>query len=69
MGLFKKPKSPPPPTPAPDPGQEINNQVQNEQKNAALDARLAGGVGSTMLTGSRGLAQTATNAPKTLLGG
>ncbi|WP_395370773.1 hypothetical protein [Komagataeibacter diospyri] len=68
MGIFKSPKVVTP-TPAPMAGQTVNNTVQGLQNSTTEAAKMAGGMGSTMLTGSSGLSQTATNAPKTLLGG
>lgn len=68
MGIFKSPKVITP-TPAPMAGQTVNNTVQGLQNSTTQAARMAGGMGSTMLTGPSGLSQTATSAPKTLLGG
>lgn len=68
MGIFSAPKLKAP-TPTPAPGQTVNSTVQGLSNSTTMAAKLAGGMGSTMLTGSQGVAQTATNAPKTLLGG
>ncbi|MFT8365832.1 MAG: hypothetical protein ABF812_15900 [Gluconobacter cerinus] len=68
MGLFKTPKITTP-TPAPVAGQSVNQSGANQAASTTNAAKLAGGFGSTLLTGSQGVSQTATSAPKTLLGG
>jgi len=57
------------PTPTPSATAAASQQGKITTQNATNSARLAGGFGSTLLTGSGGVPQTATNAPKTLLGG
>ncbi|AXY22820.1 hypothetical protein CD178_02064 [Komagataeibacter saccharivorans] len=56
-------------TPAPMAGQQVNNSGAQQVASTTNAAKLAGGFGSTLLTGAQGISQTATNAPKTLLGG
>ncbi len=68
MGLFSSPKLTAP-TPTPAPGQSVNESGAQQAASTVNAAKLAGGFGSTLLTSSQGLTQTATNAPKTLLGG
>lgn len=71
MGIFKSPKveTVATPTPTPAPAQTVNSTVSGLKNSTTQAARMAGGMGSTMLTGPTGLSQTATNTPKTLLGG
>lgn len=69
MGV-STPKAPTPLTPTPDPTTTAASQVvQGAQDTARLNAQAAAGASSTLLTGAMGLQQTATNAPKSLLGG
>lgn len=59
---------PPPPPPPPAPSTIANPAIQGQSAAQAQQARAAGGVASTMLTGPMGLSQQGTAAPKTLLG-
>lgn len=68
MGLFKTPKIATP-TPAPVAGQAVNESGAQQAASAANAAKLAGGFGSTLLTGPQGLSTTTSNTAKTLLGG
>ncbi|MBA5726921.1 hypothetical protein [Bombella mellum] len=57
------------PLPTPSPAAQVTQAGKQQSQQATNAARLAGGFGSTLLTGSQGLSQTNNSAPKTLLGG
>ncbi|MXV35859.1 MULTISPECIES: hypothetical protein [unclassified Saccharibacter] len=57
------------PLPTPSPATPVTNAGKTQAQSATNSAKLAGGFGSTLLTGPQGLNQTANTAPKTLLGG
>jgi len=65
--MCSAPDPPPPPPPPPAPPTRANPEVQAASAGAMQRARMAS-AGQSLLTGPLGLTQTATTAPKSLLG-
>lgn len=68
MGLFSSPKLTAP-TPTPAPGQSVNQSGAQQAASTVNAAKLAGGFGSTLLTGPQGVTTQTSTPGKTLLGG